>query len=613
MSKKSEAIPGSRLTVWSTFRRLFRHAGAYRLGILLAIALLAAKMVLDIGFATVQQLFIDTMTNGDVDGLRRITVLCGIVCAIVLVCLIFQHYFRFVADFRMTWDLRFRLFDKSNRMPFQHIQSMHSGDLASRNNKDATSAMSLVSSVVYELLYNLLLTLISFIYLARMDVWIALLALGSGPIVFFSSRLFDRKLRRLSVEISKREAELRAMLQETVQGITIVKAFGAESAKHAKYVEERAKLELMQKRRIVWIGLLWQSTSFINNLVLIICSGLIAISAVGGGTTPGGVLAFVILIGRVQWPFVNMSQTWGWVQDAMGASGRVFEILDLPSEEDALPRPPEEKAAETKEGAVDSADPDAPAILLEHVDFGHASSAENKQAPLFRDLNLRVEAGETVAIVGPSGSGKSTLIRLCCGLYPPDDGKVSLHGISLQQRLASGRRLITYVPQIPYLFAGSIRENIVFGTEGKTEEEIRTAAKMAGAHDFIVNLPEGYETVIGEHGASLSGGQKQRIAIARAFLREAPILLLDEATSALDNESESVVQQSLELLMKDRTTLVIAHRLSTIRNANRIVVIDRGRIVEEGTHEELLARQGLYSELYLHQFHGIPSMEAGSG
>lgn len=604
----SPANPSS--TVWSAFRRLVGYAGLYRVGFMAAIVLLAAKLVVDIGFATVQKLFIDTITSSDTDALTRVTVLCGIACAIILICLIFQHYFRFTVHFRMTWDLRSRLFDRSNRLSFQEVQTMHSGDLSSRNNKDVNSAMSMVSSVVYELFYNLLLTLVSFIYFARSDVWIALLALGSGPVVFFCSRFFDRKLRNLSVDIFAREAGLRALLQEVVQGMTVVRAFGMEDAILRRYVKERAELGKLQRKRTVLVGLLWQTSAFINNVVMVVCAGLIAYSALGGGMSAGGVLAFVILIGRVQWPFVHMSQTWGSVQEAMGASDRVFEILDKETENEhggekgmnSEERGERGERQTSYTGYDASGDSKLPAIRLKNVYFTHQISADNPQPPLFEGLNLQVNAGETVAIVGPSGSGKSTLIRLCCGLYQPDQGSVSLHGVSLRQHLDQGRKLATYVPQIPYLFAGTIGDNIAFGTEGKSEEEIRVAAGLAGADDFIMKLPEGYATPIGEHGASLSGGQKQRIAIARAFLREAPLLLLDEATSALDNEAESLVQRSLDVLMQKRTTLVIAHRLSTILDADRILVMDKGRIVEEGTHKSLLEQQGLYAKLYRIQF-----------
>ncbi|WP_199622067.1 ABC transporter ATP-binding protein [Paenibacillus alkalitolerans] len=215
---------------------------------------------------------------------------------------------------------------------------------------------------------------------------------------------------------------------------------------------------------------------------------------------------------------------------------------------------------------------------------------------------MTVEHGETVAVVGPSGSGKTTLARLCCGLYQPDKGTVSVYGRSLREELDEARKMLTYVPQLPYLFSGTIRDNIAFGTDGASEEDIKKAARLAGADSFIAKLPDGYDTALGEHGSTISGGQRQRIAIARAFLRKAPLLILDEATSALDNESEQLIQQSMDRLMQGRTTLVIAHRLSTVRNATRIIVMDNGRIAEQGDHDTLMAHNGLYARLYRLQF-----------
>ncbi|OAB26578.1 hypothetical protein PMSD_25710 [Paenibacillus macquariensis subsp. defensor] len=573
--------------------RLISYSVPYRIGLILAILLLSASLVMDIGFAVVQQVFIDTINSSSMDSLKRATVICAIACVIIICCIMLQHYFRYVVQSRMSWDFRAKLFDKSHRIPFNHVQSMHSGDLTSRNNKDAGMAIGMINSIVYDLGYNLLLCFVSFLYLAQMDVWIALLALGSGPIVFLSGRFFDRKLRKLSTEIYKKEAELRGLLQETLQGMKVVRAFALEDILLNRYVLEREKLNQLQRKRTIINGLLWQSSAFVNNLVLITCAGLIAMSAIRGGTTTGEVLAFIILMGRVQWPFVNMSQTWGGVQEALGAADRVFAILDMPDEGAVKSSSEPTSTPENSNGIA--------ALSLENVHYSH-QSLDGSESLLFAGIHLNIAAGETIAVVGPSGSGKTTLARLCCGLYEPNIGNISIYGKSVQDQLEETRAMITYVPQTPYLFSGTIRDNIAFSASDATEEDIHEAARLAGAEDFISKMPAGYDTLIGEHGSTLSGGQRQRIAIARAFLRNAPLLLLDEATSALDNESERIVQQSLDLLMKDRTTVVIAHRLSTVREASRIIVLDQGRIIEEGSHEKLLERNGLYAELYNIQF-----------
>jgi ATP-binding cassette subfamily B protein len=576
-------------------RRLMSYAWPYRIGFIAALLLLSAKLVMDIGIAAIQQVFIDTINSSNMDALTRVTVICAIVCVIIICCLMLQHYFRFVIQSRMAWDIRAKLFGKSNRIPFQQVQSMHSGDLTSRNNTDASVAIGMINSIVYELGYNLLLCFISFLYLAKTDVWIALLALGSGPLVFISGRFFDRRLRKLSTEIYAKEAELRGILQETLQGMAVVRAFSLEEILLDKYALEREKLRRMQLRRSLLNGLLWQSSAFINNLVMITCAALIALSALKGGTTAGEVLAFIILMGRVQWPFVHMSQTWGSVQEALGASDRVFAILDAPDEGS--------EHASTEPNVLPVISDEAAALHIQNVHYNYSSSSiQGNKSSLFAGLNIRIQHGETVAVVGPSGSGKTTLVRLCCGLYEPSTGSISIYGKSIPDQLEEARAMITYVPQTPYLFSGTIRDNIAYSSSTATDEEIEQAARLAGAEEFISKLPNGYDTLLGEHGSTLSGGQRQRIAIARAFLRNAPLLLLDEATSALDNESERMVQESLDLLMKDRTTLVIAHRLSTVREASRIIVLDQGTIVEEGTHDSLLERDGLYAQLYNIQF-----------
>lgn len=574
-------------------RRLISYASPYRIGFIVAVLLLSAKLVMDIGFAAIQQVFIDTINNANMDALTRITVICAIACVIIICCLMVQHYFRFVMQSRMAWDIRAKLFDKSHRIPFRYLQSMHSGDLTSRNTKDAGMAMGMINSIVYDLGYNLLLCFISFLYLAKMDVWIALLALGSGPLVFLSGRFFDRRLRKLSTQIYAKEAELRGILQETLQGMKVVRAFSLEETLLKKYALEREKLRRMQLRKSLLNGLLWQSSAFINNLVMVTCAALIALSALSGGTSAGEVLAFIILMGRVQWPFVHMSQTWGGVQEALGAADRVFAILDAPDEGATHPLP---ESSSSPLASVEVA-----ALQIEDVHYNYSGKKDN-EASLFTGLNIHIQHGETIAVVGPSGSGKTTLVRLCNGLYEPTAGSISVYGKSVHDQLEEARAMITYVPQTPYLFSGTIRDNIAFSSSTASEEDIREAARLAGAEEFITNMPNGYETVLGEHGSTLSGGQRQRIAIARAFLRDAPLLLLDEATSALDNESERMIQQSLDLLMKNRTTLVIAHRLSTIREASRIIVLDQGSIVEEGTHDSLLEMNGLYSQLYNIQF-----------
>ncbi|MEK4048270.1 ABC transporter ATP-binding protein [Paenibacillus sp. FSL H8-0048] len=592
-----------RIRLREALKRRLPYIKPYRLGFLTAVVLLTAKLALDVGFATIQQVFIDTINNTDMQSLTRITVICSLACLVTIICLMLQHYLRFTVHSRMSWDFRAKLFDTSHRLPYSQLQAMHSGDLTSRNTKDAGTAMGMISSLVYDLGYNLLLCLVAFLYLASMDVWLALLALGTGPVVFLSGRFFDRRLRKLFTQIYAQEALLRGILQETTQGMKVVRSFSLENMLLSRYATERRKLNQLQKQRTLLNALLWHSSAFINNAVMISCAVLIARSAMRGETTAGEVLAFILLMGRVQWPFVEMSQTWGGVQESLGAADRVFEILDASLEGEAY------SDRFSSPGSVTTTEENV--LSIQGLCYSFAGP-QSKEKTGLSEINLQLQHGETVAVVGPSGSGKTTLVQLCCGLYEPQAGSISVCGNAVHSQLEEARRMISYVPQNPYLFSGSIRENIAFSAAEATDGEIREAARLAGADEFIMRLPEGYDTMIGEHGSSLSGGQRQRLAIARAFLRNAPLLLLDEATSALDNESERLVQQSLQRLMTDRTTLVIAHRLSTVRDASRIIVLNQGTIAEEGTHDELLEQNGLYADLYHLQFSSTKAGTRGS-
>ncbi|MEI2396565.1 MULTISPECIES: ABC transporter ATP-binding protein [Paenibacillus] len=610
MNTKSSS--SGRIRLGEALQRLLPYVKPYRLGFLAAIVLLMARLALDIGFATIQQVFIDTINSTNMQSLTRITLICSLACFLIILCLMLQHYFRFTVHSRMAWDFRAKLFDASHRLPYRQLEAMHSGDLTSRNTKDAGAAMGMISSLVYDLGYNLLLCLVAFLYLASMDVWLALLALGTGPVVFLSGRFFDRRLRKLFTEIYAQEALLRGILQETLQGMKVIRSFSLESTLLGRYAAEREQLNRLQKQKTLLNALLWHSSAFINNAVMISCAVLIARSALRGETSAGEVLAFIILMGRVQWPFVHMSQTWGGVQESLGAADRVFEILDAPREGAASS---DEQDSATASAAVAAAEAtalaEAAALSIQGLHYSFAGP-QSREGTCLSGIHLELKYGETVAVVGPSGSGKTTLVRLCCGLYEPEAGSITVCGYGVHDHLEAARLRISYVPQNPYLFSGSIRDNLAFSDEHASDEEIREAARLAGADEFIMRLPEGYDTLIGEHGSTLSGGQRQRLAIARAFLRNAPLLLLDEATSALDNESERLVQQSLDLLMKDRTTLVIAHRLSTVREASRIIVLDHGRIVEEGTHDALIEQDGLYAELYHLQFRTAPVEELES-
>ncbi len=575
------------------FLRLLRFARPYAPLMILGIALMSVDVSYNVAIAWIQETFIDTINAGDVDRLMYLVKICSAVSAAAMVTMFLGAYLRYWIVTLMDRDVALAVYDHVNRLPFGYVQSVHSGDLVSRASSDVGQATQVIGNNAYTLISNIAMCLLAFAYLSRIDLPLALLVVGAGPIVFGAGRFFDRRIRRLSKDIQDQSANLRGMLQEMFQGMPVIKAFGLEDSFVSKYNTERLAATNMMKRRSFISAAMWRAVNITNEIFIVGCVSLIALAAIRGSLTVGAVLAFTILMGRVQWPFVGLSTTWGSVQQGLGAADRMFAVMDVATED----RSPAPGAAAAQRTPLSYSEVEY-ALDVKDVSFSYSSGDS-----LFAELNLQIKPGEIVALVGPSGGGKTTLAQICCGLRDVEAGDVKVFGVSLKSDLNSARSLIAYVPQTPYLFAGTIRENIAYGRDDATFEEIVEAARAANAHDFISAFEKQYDTVIGEHGTSLSGGERQRIAIARAFLRDAPIIILDEATSSLDNESEKLVQESMDRLMRQRTALVTAHRLSTVRNASRIVVIDNGRIVEEGTHSELIRRRGLYERLYHIQFH----------
>lgn len=643
----SEATATRPVSGMKVFFRLLGYARPYAPWLVIGILCLSADISFSVAIAWVQETFLDTINAGDVDYLMYLVRVSAMVSIGAMIVMVGGAFIRYWIVALMDRDVAVSAFDHVNRLPFGYVEGIHSGDLVSRASSDVGQATQVIGNSAFSLINNMGVCLLAFFYLSDIDLPLALLTVGSGPIIFAVGRFFDGRIRKLSKTIQDQNAHLRGMQQETLQGMAVVKAFGLEQQFAQKYAQERQAAFDMAKRRSLLNAAMWRSVGVTNGLLTVVSVFLIALAAMRGSLTVGSLLAFVILMGRVQWPFVGLSTTWGSVQQGLGAADRVFAMMDHASEPDGSPemaagvtpvataRPA--KAA-TTEATVTAATPAtvatptkplisattattaAPtpataesaecALKLTNVSFSYS------EGTLFSGLNLCVKPGEIVAVVGPSGGGKTTLAQICCGLRDLEQGDVEVFGMSLRSERSKARSLLAYVPQTPYLFAGTIGENISYGREGATMEEVIEAAKAANAHDFIDAMEKKYDTAIGELGTTLSGGERQRIALARAFLRDAPLIILDEATSSLDNESEKLVQESMDRLMQGRTALVIAHRLSTVRNASRILVMDAGKIVEEGTHSELMAKQGLYARLYTIQFRdseGAAGDQTGDG
>ncbi|HEY6288061.1 MAG TPA: ABC transporter ATP-binding protein, partial [Nitrospiraceae bacterium] len=404
------------------------------------------------------------------------------------------------------------------------------------------------------------------------------------------AKFFGRRLKSLSTSIQDQTAALSTLIEEVISGIRIVKSFvqsQREETRFAAQVEQTLALT-MQRAGVMAV--------FIPVISLLTFSAAAAVlwyggrQVIDGSVSPGDLFAFVLFAGILIGPFSSAARVFAQIREAQGATQRVFEILDTRSEVSDSP-------AATSLSTVSG-----------HIRAEHVSFAYDPRQPVLTDVSFKAYPGELVAIVGPTGAGKTTVMNLLHRFYDPTEGHISIDGQDLRRvTMESWYRQIALVPQETILFGGTILDNIRYGDEKATQEEVAAASRAAHAHDFIMGFPDQYQTIVGEKGINMSGGQRQRIAIARAIVKNPRILLLDEATSALDSESERLVQEALEQLMKGRTTFVIAHRLTTIQRADRILVLNKGRLVETGTHAELMDRKGLYQYLYTLRLIELPS------
>jgi ATP-binding cassette subfamily B protein len=489
---------------------------------------------------------------------------------------------------RVVADLRQAVFDHLLTLSPSFYVHTRTGEVLSRLTTDTTLIQTVVGSSVSVALRTVATTSGALILMVVVNWQLALMVLGLGPVILLPILLFGRRVQRLSRSSQDELANASARASESLQAIETVQAFTREPEERSRFHEVvEATFDVSLRR----IGVRAAMTAVIFTVIM---TGLIAVLWYGaiqvqsGAITPGAMTQFVMYAFVAVSGVGMLTETYAEVMRAAGATERLMELLQAQTDIAA----PAEPAKISK--------PVKGALAFENVDFRYPARPETD---VLRDVNLRIEPGETVALVGPSGAGKSTIFQLILRFYDPPSGVVRLDGEDVRHfDPVDLRRQIAVVQQTAPLFSGSVADNIRFGQPGASDEDVRSAAMAANAHDFIMALPEGYGTQLGAGAGTLSGGQKQRIAIARAVLRNAPVLLLDEATSALDPESEQVIQAAFETAAKDRTTLVIAHRLATVRNADRIIVMEDGQVVDEGRHETLLQREGVYKRYIDLQF-----------
>jgi len=507
----------------------------------------------------------------------------------------------FLSDYLTTYigleiamDMRGEFNDRLQRLPLSFFNWTSTGGLIARAISDVQLASGIITNTLFSLIGDSVTLVALVVGLFWMDWQFALLAFIVFPVAVLPVIGVAKRVRKMSKNAQKKLADISVLMQEAAQGCRVVKAFGMEEYEAARFRTQLAR-QLRILRRVLRVG------SFTNPLIEVL--GAFAVVGIlwygadlvlAGARSPGTFAGFITAMLIVYKPFKRIAGTNNSIQQGLVSAERIFNVIDHPPETYDAPG-----AAELKSGPH--------SLELRNVNFRYAPESEL----VLRNANLRIGAGEAVALVGMSGGGKSTLADLIPRFYDPEEGAVMVDGVDIRRfSLTSLRSQIAVVSQSTFLFNDTIRANIAYGGAGKSPDEIVAAAKLANAHDFITRLPGGYDTFVGELGVRLSGGERQRIAIARALLKNAPILILDEPTSNLDSEAERVVQDAIERLMQNRTTLMIAHRLSTVRRSDRIYVIVSGEIVEEGTHDELIALDGAYRRLCDLQFYSLESSEA---
>lgn len=531
----------------------------------------------------VMKLMIDAAVNTDPAILHQGIVLTLAISGIGMISFVSLEYFLFSSFYKTTSYIRVKLFEKLLKLPISYSEKHHSGDTLSRLNNDVRTMQEAYGWSFRMILVRFLSGISSAFVMFLLDFRVSILLIAIGLLSVRINAGQTKEVRNRNDSVQKSMGQYTESISNIIGGFMTMKSLGAES-EMSKRADSVNREILTNNLKLSKINAAVESRNFlfgsINFVGVVVLASFLALRGI---SSLGSVVSMVYLLGNVNNMFSEINGMLMRMQSSLAGAKRVTEFLETKVEPNAV------DAEEATEREM---------IVLEDIDFAY-----NEDSQILRGVNLSVKKGQIAAIAGPSGGGKSTLLKLLLGYYSPTAGRLTIDGKPAKSMtLAELRSLMAYVPQDAYIFDGTIEENISYGRPGASLEEIRQAAKAAYADEFINQMDQGYKTLVGERGVRLSGGQRQRIAIARAFLKDAPILLLDEATSSLDSQSEQQVQSALEHLMKNKTVLIIAHRLSTIEGADIIYLIEGGRVIESGSHDDLLHNKQLYHRLYKAQF-----------